>query len=95
MRISFGKLLVFVPDMELADDFYGGVFGLDRIDGGEDFRIFRGPDFELLLFECEEANSPEGYSQRAGSAVCFAVPDILESVEYLRQKDVQVLHAEP
>ncbi len=95
MELSLGKLLVFAPDMELADEFYEGKLGLERVDSGDDYRVLRGPDFELILFRCSEATSSDGYSKQAGSAICFSVPDIVEAMRHLREKDVELLHSEP
>ena len=95
MELSFGKLLIFVPDLATADEFYEGVLGLARADGGDDFRVLRGSDFEVFLFKCADPTTSAGYGEGAGSSMCFAVTNILESMEHLRDHKVQLLHDEP
>ncbi len=95
MQVSFGKLLVFAPDMALVDDFYGETLGLERIDGGDDFRIFQGEGFELIVYQCEEATTREGYSTRAGSCICFSVPDLEAAMAELRARGADLIHSEP
>lgn len=95
MQISFGKLLVFAPDMSLVDEFYGDALGFKQVDSGNDFRIFRGEDFELIVFRCDEAGSRDGYATQAGSCICFSVPDIEVAMQELREKGVDLIHSEP
>lgn len=95
MQISFGNLLVFVPDMEIADEFYEGVLGLERVKAGRDFRRLRGSGFDLVLFRCSARSSSDGYSEIASAAICFAVPDLKEAMTHLRERGVALLHDEP
>ena len=62
---------------------------------GEEFRNLWGPDFELVLFRCAEPSSASRYSEKAGSAIYFSVPDIRAAMTYLQEREVELLHSEP
>ena len=95
LEISIGKLVVFAPDLDAAVSFYAETLGFSITDSGTDFRLFSGRDFELVVFACEESVTPSRYSECAGSAIAFCVPNLDEAIRDLESKGVKFLHAEP
>ena len=95
LEISIGKLVVFAPNLDAAVSFYAETLGLSLTGSGESFRLFSGRDFELVVFDCDESAKPSSYSECAGSAIAFRVPNLDETIRDLESKGVKFLHAEP
>ena len=95
VRLSLRKILVFAPDLELARQFYGGVLGLELEREAETALSFRGTNFELTVFACEQSTRSDGYSREAGSSVAFAVPSLDTAISELSARGVSFLHDSP
>lgn len=96
VQLSLDRVVVFAPDIAKARTFFGEVLGL-RITLDEDRTLsFKGPDFALSVFACEESATDNGnYSQRAGTSVAFAVPSLEVAMSELSARGVRFLHAAP
>jgi catechol 2,3-dioxygenase-like lactoylglutathione lyase family enzyme len=95
LQITLGKVLVFAPDLNVADEFYGETLGLKRAESGDQFRAFSGADFDMIIFKCDSPATPDEYSKQAGSTICFSVPDLAQAMVELGSKGVRFLHSEP
>jgi len=93
--LRFGKLLVFVTSLDEAKRFYGDVLGLSLAHEASDLLLFRQPDFELAIFACQQAATPDRYSQVAGSTFLFSLPSVEKAMQELRSKGVRFFHSEP
>ena len=95
MRLSMHSILVFVPDLDGAREFYGGILGLDLVRAESGFQIYHGNNFRLVVFLGMTQVPNTKYSQDAGTSIAFSVSDLNEAIAELTAKGVPILHASP
>ncbi len=93
--LSMHSILVFVPDLNIAREFYESTLGLRLERTGSGFHVFGGGNFQLVVFLGEDVLASGEYSQAAGSSVAFAVPDLDLAVAKLSASGVRFLHTQP
>lgn len=95
MNLSLRNVLVFAPDLTIAQEFYGETLGLPLERADQDFLIFQSSTFTLSVFRCAHTREEGRYSDESGSSIAFSVPSLAEAVTRLRERDVTVLHDTP
>lgn len=95
LGLRLGQILVFAPDLHAARQFYADVLGLELKRGDDRLLRFQGSNFVLHIFKCEDSADSSGYSERAGSAVAFAVPALAKAMADLKGRGVRFLHERP
>ena len=93
MRI--GKLMIFVPDLEEAKRFYGGVLGLALKEEAENRLTFAHAGGELLAFRCERPTQVGDYSREARAVFVFEVDSVDAAMRELAARGVRFLHKTP
>jgi len=92
---------LYVDDLDAADEFYGHILGLERIQRiGNRHVFFRCGTSVLLLFNAEETEKPSSnprlpvppHGARGPGHVCFAQPrkDLLRMRERLREAGTEI-----
>lgn len=92
---------LYVDDLDAADEFYGHILGLERIQRiGNRHVFFRCGTSVLLLFKAEETEKPSSnprlpvppHGARGPGHVCFAQPrkDLLRMRERLREAGTEI-----
>ena len=92
---------LYVDDLDAADEFYGHIMGLERIQRiGNRHVFFRCGTSVLLLFNAEETEKPSSnprlpvppHGARGPGHVCFAQPrkDLLRMRERLREAGTEI-----
>jgi hypothetical protein len=83
MAIKGAHVLLNTPEPEALRAVFRDVFGLDHVDAGEGWLIFRLPPAELGV------HPSDGQTDHALSFIC---DDINATVTELREKGIEVLH---
>jgi catechol 2,3-dioxygenase-like lactoylglutathione lyase family enzyme len=89
------KVIVFVPDLRAAEEFYAEILGLELRDKQNTFMRLQSGHITFDIFQCEHSSDVVGYSSRAGAAVAFSVQSISDAMCELRGKGVKLLHEVP
>jgi catechol 2,3-dioxygenase-like lactoylglutathione lyase family enzyme len=87
--------MVFVPDLEAARTFYGGILGLAVDREGRDHLGFRYGGGTLIAFRCDRGTAVGDYSREARAVFVFAVTSVEQTSLDLKEKGVRVLHDVP
>jgi catechol 2,3-dioxygenase-like lactoylglutathione lyase family enzyme len=93
--LSFGRILIFAPDLNVARGFYVDVLGLNLLDGDDRALTFKAPTFLLTVFPCIDDSPPQNDSERPCASVAFTVPSLEAAISELTAKGVKFLHSAP
>ena len=93
--LKLTQLMVFVPDLEQARAFYGGVLGFPVTAEGEGHLVFGHEGAALVAFRCERAGAVGDYAREGRAVFVFGVPSVDEAMHALRARGVAFLHDVP
>jgi catechol 2,3-dioxygenase-like lactoylglutathione lyase family enzyme len=93
--MKLAALLVFVPDLAEAQDFYARILGLVLIDRSDTSLSFALGPAELHVFRCDGDASRHRHGQDASTAIAFDVASIETEMTRLRAEGVCFLHDQP
>ncbi len=95
MKTEFSRLILFVDDIDRMSDFYGGVLGLDKLDGGDSgFVCFSAGAGQVCLHSLppQYRTSSEEYPKREDTHVkfVFSSDDIERDRQFLLEKGIRM-----
>ena len=93
--MKLGMMMIFVPDLAAAKQFYCDVLGFHLKAEHADRIEFEHPGCRFVAFKCRSNAKMDSYSDVARSVFVFEVSSIDESMRDMRSKGVKFLHAQP
>lgn len=93
--MKLNRIIIFVPDLEKARQFYSGVLGFEVETENEKSLSFRGAGCEFVAYKCRKPTTVGDYANEARAVFVFEVPDLEAAIEKLRAHNATVLHDTP
>ncbi len=93
--MKLGAVLVFVPDLEEARDFYARVLGLTLRSCSDTALTLSLGSVDLHVFRTEGKSSTHRHGRDAGTAIAFEVSSLDAEIRRLRDLGVRFLHGQP
>jgi glyoxylase I family protein len=93
MKLS--HLMIFAPDLDAAQHFYGDVLGFTFVCALDHGLRFEGEGCHLDIFRCERPGQVGDYSKEGRTVFVFEVPDLAGRMADLSSKGVRFLHHTP
>lgn len=93
--MKLGAMMVFVPDLDTARQFYCGVLGFPIRAERVDHIVFAHEGCDLVAYRCERPAQVQDYSRVAQAVFVFEVGSIEDAMGDLQQKGVRFLHDRP
>lgn len=94
-EITLQMLMIFVPDLVKAKDFYCGTLGFDLTSEDERQLEFSFSNGKVVAFKCEKDGRVGDYGNEARSVFVFRVPDLDAMMAHMRRINVRFLHDVP
>lgn len=93
--MKLNRIMIFVPDIPEARQFYSDVLGVKIAAESKTHLSFSGAGCEFMAYKCEKSTTIGDYGNEARSVLVFEVPDLEATLAHLRAHNVTVLHATP
>lgn len=93
--MKLGPLLLFVPDLEPAHDFYGRVLELKLLKSAPCMLAFAVGTAELHVFKCERVAPAHRHARDASTSISFEVASLESEMERLKSRGVVFHHEKP
>ncbi|PKR77622.1 glyoxalase [Halalkalibacillus sediminis] len=93
--MKFGRLMIFITNINEARSFYNGILGFEVTDENDHSIIFDVGGVELIAFLGDKEREIGDYSNESRSVIVFEVSSVNETFQTLKAKGVRFLHEEP
>ncbi|MEI9996815.1 MAG: VOC family protein [Rhizomicrobium sp.] len=93
--MNLALLLIIVPDLARAKDFYGATLGFALKSETSERLIFAQGGADLVIFRGTTGAPPAIHGQAASTTFVFAVPSLAAAMRDLTSKGVPFLHETP
>lgn len=93
--MKLNKIMIFVPDLAKAREFYSNVLGFGVATKSKNSLSFRGAGCEFIAYKCQKPTSVGDYANESRAVFVFEVPDLEAAIENLRAHKVRILHSTP
>lgn len=93
--MKLNRIMIFVPDMPEARQFYTDVLGFEVAAESETHLSFAGAGCDFVAYKCGRPTTAGDYANEAQSVLVFEVPDLDAELAHLRAHKVSILHAKP